>query len=100
MEVDATYIWKLSRSQRQHNVLLPRNIRAIVIGRSGAGKTALITYLLLEPEILDYNNLMVYGRSLHQAEYQLMKAAFNKNYQKNKSKYYFKIKMMLSRKVE
>ena len=89
MEIDDTYIWKPTKIQRDNNFLLPRDIRAIVIGRSGAGKTALITYLLLEPEILDYNNLIVYGRSLHQSEYQLMQAAFNKKLSKAQIKVLF-----------
>ena len=89
MEVDNTYVWKPTKVQRQHHFLLPRDIRAIIVGRSGMGKTVLLTYLLLEPDILDYNNLIVYGRSLHQPEYKIMKAAFDKGLSKGQIKVLF-----------
>ncbi len=58
-------------------MLLPRDIRAILIGKSGVGKTTLLTYLLLEPDMLDYETLTICGKSLHQPEYKVMKAAFD-----------------------
>ena len=89
MEISDTYIWRPSKTQRQHHFLLPRDIRAIVVGKSGVGKTVLLTYLLLEPGVMDYNNLIVYGRSLHQPEYQIMKSVFNKKLSKNQIKVLF-----------
>ena len=44
------YAWKDSRVNRNHHFLFPRNIRAIVCGKSGVGKTCLVTYLLLKPD--------------------------------------------------
>jgi DNA replication protein DnaC len=41
------YAWKDRGVEKNHNFLLPRNIRAIIVGSSGAGKTCLTTYLLL-----------------------------------------------------
>ena len=67
---------------RNHSPLLPRDIRAIIIGKSGVGKTTLLTHLLMEPELLDYDTLMVCGRSLKQPEYVMMRAAFDKNFSK------------------
>ena len=67
---------------RNHSPLLPRDIRAIIIGKSGMGKTTLLTHLLLEPELLAYDTLMVWGRSLKQPEYVMMRAAFDKNFSK------------------
>ena len=58
------YAWKDRGVEKNHNFLLPRNIRAIIVGSSGAGKTCLTTSLLLQPEMLDYENLTVCGRSL------------------------------------
>ena len=77
------YAWKDNGFKRNHHFLLPRNIRAIVCGKSGVGKTCLVTYLLLEPDTLDYNNLIVCGKSLHQPEYKIMKAAFSRGWSKN-----------------
>ena len=78
------YAWKDSRVNRNHHFLFPRNIRAIVCGKSGVGKTCLVTYLLLKPDTLDYNKLIICGKSLHQPEYKIMKAAFSHGWSKVK----------------
>ena len=76
-------------SNKQHSPLLPRDIRAIIVGKSGAGKSVFLTYLLLEPEMLDYDNLIVCGNSLHQPEYKIMNAAFAKKLSKKQIKALF-----------
>ena len=38
-----------------------RDIRAIIVGKSGSGKTTLLMRLLLESDMLDYDNLTVCG---------------------------------------
>ena len=72
------YIWRWGEeaSNKNHSPLLPRNIRAIIVGKSGAGKSVFLTYLLLEPEMLDYDNLIVCGPSLHQPLYDVMNKGF------------------------
>ena len=40
------------------------------------GKTTLLLNLLLKPGWLDYDHLCVFGKSLHQKEYKILKAAF------------------------
>jgi ABC-type lipoprotein export system ATPase subunit len=60
---------------RNHHHLLPKNIRALIVGKSGSGKSTLLYNLILKPW-LDYDNLMVFGKSLHQMEYQVIKAGF------------------------
>ena len=60
---------------RNHHHLLPRNLRALIVGKSSSGKSTLLYNLLLKPW-LDYSNLMVFGKSLHQKEYQVIKAGF------------------------
>ena len=77
------YAWKNNKVTRNPHFLFPRNIRAIVCGKSGVGKTCLVTYLLLEPNTLDFNNLIICGKSLHQPEYKIMKAAFSRGWSKN-----------------
>ena len=85
-EVDdsvSKYVWKDKGVEKKHCFLLPRDIRAIIVGKSGSGKTTLITYLLLDPDMLDYDTLTVCGRSLHQPEYKIMNTAFSKGFSKN-----------------
>ena len=55
---------------------MPNSIRACIIGKSGCGKTNLLLNLLLnnfgDIPFLDYNHLYLFGKSLHQPEYQLL----------------------------
>ena len=90
------YAWKERGLEKNHNFLLPRNIRAVIVGPSGAGKTCLTTYLLLQPGMLDYENLTVCGRSLHQAAYRTMRAAFEKKFSKAQVSKLFDIQDKLS----
>ena len=60
---------------RQHHNLFPRNLRVLIVGKSNSGKSTLLYNLLLKPWI-DYENLIVFGKSLHQNEYQIIKTGF------------------------
>ena len=85
-----TFVWKVDESvKKAHSFLLPRDIRGIIVGKSGFGKTTLLNYILLEPNILDYDTLIVCGNSLHQPEYKIMNAAFAKNLSKEQIKTIF-----------
>ena len=77
--------WKQNTGEVQfHHYCLPSpSMRAIIIGESGCGKTTLLLNLLLQDKWLDYNKLVLCGRSLHQPEYQLLISALEKGYQKN-----------------
>ena len=77
------YTWKDKGVTRNHSPLFPRDIRGILIGKSGVGKTTLLTHLLLEPDMLDYDTLMVCGKSLHQPEYKVIRSAFDKKLSKS-----------------
>ena len=68
--------WGSALSKRFNNPLLPKSIRGLIIGKSGCGKTTLLLNLLLRPGWLDYNNLQVFGKSLFQPEYRIIKKAF------------------------
>jgi hypothetical protein len=74
-------------SLRQNNFLLPNSLRACIIGKSGCGKTNLLMNLLLnsygEEEFLDYDNLFIFAKSLHQQEYKFLFECFNKGLNKN-----------------
>ena len=68
--------WNEVISKRFNHPLLPRSIRGIIVGKSGCGKTTLLLNLLLRPGWLDYDNLFVFGKSLFQPEYRILKKAF------------------------
>ena len=48
----------------------------MIIGKSGCGKTTLLINLLLRPGCLDYNNINIFGKSLFQPDYHILKKAF------------------------
>ena len=69
-------------NHRNNNPLLPSNLRGLIVGKSNCGKTTLLFNLLLKPDWLDYDNLMLFGKSLHQTEYQILKCGFEKGLSK------------------
>ena len=71
--------WNESITKRFNNPLLPRSIRGIIVGKSGCSKTTLLFNLLLRTGWLDYDNLCVFGKSLFQPEYRILKKAFEEN---------------------
>ena len=71
--------WNEVTAKRFNNPLLPRSIRGIIVGKSGCGKTTLLLNLLLRPGWLDYHNLCVFGKSLFQTEYRILKKALEEN---------------------
>ena len=68
--------WNEALSKRFNSSLLPRSVRGLIIGKSGCGKTTLLLNLLLRHGWLDYNNLQIFGKSLFQPEYKIIKKAF------------------------
>ena len=63
--------------RRVNSPLLPDNIRGLIIGKSNCGKTTLLLNLLLQSNWLDYNHLYVFGNTLHQLEYQILRKGFD-----------------------
>ena len=70
--------WNVKRIKRNNNKFFPKSIRGIIVGKSGCGKTTLLLNLLLREGRLDYNNLQVFGKSLFQPEYKILKSSFEK----------------------
>ena len=48
----------------------------MIIGKFGCAKTTVLINLLLRPGWLDYNNINIFGKSLFQPEYDILKKAF------------------------
>lgn len=68
--------WKDSEKVRCNHPILPSSIRGVIIGKSGCGKTTVLLNLLLKPGYLDYDHLYIFGKSLFQTEYQIIKKSF------------------------
>ena len=65
--------WNENLRKRFNHPLLPKSVRGLIVGKSGCGKTTLVLNLLLSPGWLDYDKLYVFGRSLFQPEYRILK---------------------------
>ena len=76
MNISKRYAWQSVGNCRENNPLLPQSLRGLVIGKSGCGKTTVIFNLLLQPGWLDYNHLYIFGKSLHQQEYKILRKGF------------------------
>ncbi len=72
MEVNTNFAWRKEKN-RNNSVLLPDSIRGLIVGKGNCGKTTLLLNLLLNPGWLDYDHLFVFGKSLHQREYVILK---------------------------
>ena len=68
--------WNENISKRCNHPLLPEGIRDMIIGKYGCGITTLLINLLLRPGWLDDNNINIFGKSLLQPQYHILKKAF------------------------
>ena len=71
--------WNETTTKRFNNPFFPKSVRGITIGKSGCGKTTLLLNLFFRSGWLDYNNLCIFGKSLFQPEYKILKTAFEEN---------------------
>ena len=76
MNVSNQYAWQSAENCRENNPLLPQSLRGLVIGKGVCGKTTMIFNLSIQPGRLDYNHLYVFGKSLHQQEYNVVSKCF------------------------
>ena len=73
MNVSSVFSWTNRLKKRNNSPLLPSNVRGLLIGKSNCGKTTLLLNMLLQSNWLDYDHLYVFGNTLHQQEYQILK---------------------------
>jgi len=69
------YFYKLNIAN-VHASCLPNNFRLLIVGSSGSGKTTLLMKLLLEKNLVNYDKLYVFAKSLYQPEYRILIAGF------------------------
>ena len=89
--------WANPLTKRCNNKLLPKSKRGLIVGKDGCGKTMLLLNLLLRPGWLDYNNLQVFGKSLFQSKYKIIKKAFEEKLHKEDIIKLFDIQSELAR---
>ena len=70
--------WNENVTNKNNHPLLPKSLRGWIVGKSGCGKTTLLLNLLLRPGWLDYSKLSVFGKSLFQPEYKILKKGCEK----------------------
>jgi len=46
----------------------------LIVGSSGSGKTTLLMKLLVQKELVNYDKLYIFDKSLYQPEYRVIKA--------------------------
>ena len=68
--------WNENLSKPCNHPLLPEGIRGLIVSKFGCDKATLLINLLLRPGWLDYNSINIFGKSLFQTEYHILKKAF------------------------
>jgi len=68
--------WNEHIANKNNHPLLPKSLRGLIVCKSGCGKTTLLLNLLLQPGWLDYSKLSVFGKSLFQPEYKILRKGF------------------------
>lgn len=59
----------MEKAERLHSVLLPNNVRCLIVGPSNSGKTSVMLNLLFDPNGLRFANVYVFSKSLYQPKY-------------------------------
>ena len=85
--------WNEHIAKHNNHPLLPKSLRGLVVGKSGCGKTTLLLKLLLRPGWLDYSKLSVFGKSLFQPEYKILRKGFEEQIPKEMIMRVFEIVM-------
>ena len=71
--------WNENVTNKNNHPLLLKSLQGLIVGKSGCVKTTLLLNLLLRPGWLDYSKLSVFGKSLFQPEYKILKKGFEEH---------------------
>ena len=74
-------IWENKIKFKNHKNL-PNSLRCLIVGSSGCGKTCLLLKMLLTPNFLNCDNLIIFTKSSFQPEYHRLSQGFNADFQK------------------
>ena len=67
----------------KHDENLPHSFRMLIVGPSGCGKTNLLLNLILTPDYIDYNNLIIFSKTVfQQPEFKCIQDCLNYGYTK------------------
>ena len=77
------YNIKMPRLSFNHHDLLTNDLTNVINGKRNAGKTALLLNLLTTPGILDFNNLLIFSKTIDQYLYQFVEHGFKNNLKKD-----------------
>jgi len=87
--LDFNPVFKMNKIKFSHHPNLPRCFRMLIVGSSGCGKTNLLLRMLLTDNFLDYDNLIIFSKTLSQPEYQIILNGFENNLSKKSIRYIF-----------
>jgi len=74
--------WNEHIANKNNHPFLSKSLRGLILGKSGCGKTTLLLNLLLQPGCLDYSKLSVFGKSVFQTEYKILRKGLKNNFQR------------------
>ena len=89
MTEDFNPVFKINKTKFNHHLNLPRCFRMLIVGSSGCGKTNLLLRMLLTDNFLDYDNLIIFSKTLSQPEYQIILNGYENNLSKKSIRYIF-----------
>ena len=64
-----TPTWNQNIIRFNHNPIIPDSFRMLIVGPSNCGKTVLLLKMLLTPEYLDYENLIIFSKTIDQPKF-------------------------------
>ena len=83
------YTWNKNKVHFNHHPNIPESFRMLIVGPSGCGKTNLLFNMLLTPNYLDYNNLIIFSKTINQPEYQVLYHGFKNGLSKESINFLF-----------
>lgn len=61
----------------KHGILFPENVRCVIAGKSGCGKTNIVMNLVFGGQGIAFSNLYLFSKSLNQDKYKFMDRVFS-----------------------
>ena len=83
-------IWRKDQTTFHHNKILPNSFRMLIVGPSNCGKTVLLLKMLITPNFIDFNNLIIFSKTIYQPEFQIIYHGFSNGLTKQDILHLFK----------